>query len=216
MRVNLCQNCPMETSTFLLFLQILFLFVVPILAIHAGLVPVKYRLSVLAAVFFCVCGILIVSGATLFAIGIRTDNITWALSLYAPAVAGGALVLWALSGFRKTGRIEWTHPHFLFFALPLSIVQQFLFQAFLLQHLQGVISIPLAVAVTALLFGFMHTVYPGARFNMMLGSAGGFLWAILYTLAPNLIVASLAHAVLNIVAVRFAFFTFPEDRSVRS
>lgn len=204
----------MESTAYSLLAQIVF-FIAAVASIKIGLVPVRYRIGLLVCIVLAASLVLVSGGATWFAIGIRIDNLWQALFLYAPATMAAALILWALSGFRKTGRVRWVHPHFLYFALPLSLAQQFFFQAFLLQRLETVFAVPLAIAVVALLYGFMHTIYPDKRFNMILASGGGVMWAILYTLAPNLIVASLSHAFLNVFAVRFSFFVFPEDLEVR-
>ncbi len=98
--------------------------------------------------------------------------------------------------------------HFLFLFLLISLAQQFLFQVFMLNKLNAVFPAVVSVVLTALLFGFMHTIYPRPWFNMITATIAGFFFAILYSNFPNLIVAALAHSILNFTAVYFSFFTF--------
>lgn len=60
----------------------------------------------------------------------------------------------------------------------------------------------------------MHTIYPKPVFSMILGTLAGLLFATLYVIYPNLILASVIHAVLNFTAVYLGFFTFVDSEGV--
>ena len=76
----------------------------------------------------------------------------------------------------------------------------------------------MAITVTALIFGYMHTIYPRPLLSMALGVLSGLMFAILYTIYPNILIVSVAHAILNFSAVYLGFFTFtdPEGKPRRT
>jgi membrane protease YdiL (CAAX protease family) len=81
-----------------------------------------------------------------------------------------------------------------------------MFEAFLLNKLLVIIEPFYAIFFTALIFAFMHTIYPGVRINFPLAFIGGFLFTQTYYFFPNIILASLMHICLNPVAVLHDFF----------
>lgn len=109
---------------------------------------------------------------------------------------------------KKRARQWYKDPHFLFLFIPISFAQQFLFQGFLLYKLELIFAVPVAIFINALIFGYMHTIYPNPIFSGALGVGAGLFFGVLYTFFPNIIVSSVVHAILNFVAVYFSFFTF--------
>jgi len=98
--------------------------------------------------------------------------------------------------------------------IPISIAQQFMYQSVLLQKLLQEFSPFLAVAICALCFGYMHTVFPRRWRNFILAALGGTLFSCLFYFYPNFLLAALSHMVLNFAAVYFGFFTLltPEGK----
>jgi membrane protease YdiL (CAAX protease family) len=105
-------------------------------------------------------------------------------------------------------------PHFLFLFVPISIVQQFIYQSVLLQKLLQEFDPRYAIVICALCFGYMHTIFPRQWRNLMLATAGGVFFSLLFYLYPNFLLAALSHMVLNFVAVYLGFFTLltPEGK----
>lgn len=105
-------------------------------------------------------------------------------------------------------------PHFLFLFIPISIVQQFMYQSVLLQALLRTFAPWFAIAACALCFGYMHTVFPRRWRNFIFASLGGAAFSMLFYWYPNFLLAALSHMVLNFAAVYMGFFTLltPEGR----
>ena len=105
-------------------------------------------------------------------------------------------------------------PHFLFLFIPISAVQQFMYQSVLLQKLLHEFNPWVAIAICALCFGYLHTVFPRRWRNFMLATIGGILFSSLFYFYPNFMLAILSHMFLNFAAVYFGFFTLltPEGK----
>lgn len=187
--------------------------VLPISLIKFNIISKKFRLIVLAFLFAAVSGIIYFRGISLHELGLRTDNLFPAVLVYLFSTIIAILFLFSLSKIFKTKQAERWHedPHFLFLFIPISFAQQFLFFAFILSELRSFLSIGLAILINALIFGYMHTIYPKPLFSFILGTLAGIFFGTLYTLYPNLILASITHAILNFTAVYLAFFTFTEE-----
>lgn len=67
---------------------------------------------------------------------------------------------------------------------------------------------PAALILTnAVLFTFLHAVFPNYLINLPLAFVGGIAFASMYYKYPNLWLIMISHAVLNFVAVWYGFFT---------
>ena len=97
--------------------------------------------------------------------------------------------------------------HFLFLFIPISAVQQFIYQSVLLQKLLLGLDPWLAIAICGLCFGYMHTIFPRRLHNFMLATLGGILFSSLFYFYPNFLLAAASHMILNFVAVYLGFFT---------
>lgn len=105
-------------------------------------------------------------------------------------------------------------PHFLFLFIPISIVQQFMYQSVLLQKLLQGFDPLIAITICAFCFGYMHTIFPRRWRNFVLASLGGLLFSSLFYFYPNFALAIVSHMILNVAAVYFGFFTLltPEGK----
>jgi len=162
--------------------------------------------------FFIFITILAATNASLFELGIRTDNLKAAVPVYAGTTAVMFFVLVVASKMLRTKNkfSWWKDPHFLFLFIPISIAQQFIFQAFLFQYLLLLLPFGFAAILVGLVFGLLHTIFPRATFNFVITSIAGTVFAILFYIYPNLILASLSHMILNFTAVYLCFFTLLE------
>ncbi len=199
---------------FQILLEIFLISILPISLIRFKILPRKFRLVLLAFVFLGVVALVFVHGLSFNQLGMRLDTFYSAMAVYVVAALAAILFLRFLGRkMKNTFATSWHQdPHFLFLFIPISIAQQFLFQGFILSRLQAVIPATAAILVTALIFGYVHTIYPRPLFSFFLGLVAGLFFAILYTLYPNLIASSIAHAVLNFTAVYCGFFTFTDQR----
>lgn len=192
--------------------EIIGLFVLPVLLCAYGVIPASWRFLALAAVTMIIVGIVIKERWTLVDLGIRADNLRVAFLPYTLFTVGGVVLITGLARAFGQQPLDrwWTQMHFLFAFIPLSIAQEFVFRGFLMRRLRSMFQTPsVVVGVNALLFAFLHIIYPGQEILFPLAFTGGLGFALVYYLFPNLILASFAHMTLNFFATLYSFFVFP-------
>jgi membrane protease YdiL (CAAX protease family) len=192
--------------------ELFFLVILPIMLVKLHIIPPRWRVQTIVLVFLSCLVVLAMRDVDLGSIGFTDDNLPEALELYAVAAALGIAAVFGLAKlYRNQFEKDWyrdTHKIVLF--LPLSFMQQFVFQGFILNELLRVTTPGTAVIITAALFGYMHTIYPHPVRNLAITAIAGLYFASLYLIIPNLIAITLAHAVLNFMLINFGFFTYPE------
>ena len=190
-----------------LIILLLIFFGVPTL-IRLDVVSVEYRLFLLFGVFaaLAILGFLTLSPSTMGLTG--TDFMSglapWGIATSAMFI--GILVLGTLLK-HHCAEDPLHDPHFLFLFIPISIVQQFMYQSVLLQKLLQEVDPWAAIMICALCFGYMHTIFPRRLRNFVLATAGGALFSSLFYFYPNFALAILSHMILNFAAVYSGFFT---------
>lgn len=185
--------------------------VLPISLIRLGIIKAKYRLILLVLVCSIILYVLVHEQWNFKTLGLGIPFSIESIVSYGALTLFGILFLRGLAYVLKQKKVTDWHmdPHFVFLFIPISIAQQFIFQVFILTKLEyAFLNVPLAITSTALLFGFMHTIYPRPLLSMFLGFLAGICFALLFSLYPNIIEASISHAILNFTAVYFSFFTF--------
>jgi membrane protease YdiL (CAAX protease family) len=192
-------------------LEILALFVLPVLPGFVDSVPKKYRFPIFTTVILITAAIVIIERWPLVKLGIDTSNLLNGIWLYAGFTLLGIAGLIALAKILKFNATPewWKQPHFLFGFILMSVGQEFLYRGFLMPELASVFPAAAAVIlVNALLFTFIHAIYPNKLVNLTTIFLGGLGFAGIYYFYPNLIMISLSHMILNFVAVYFGFFSF--------
>jgi len=169
----------------------------------------RFRMAVLGAAVACVSLFVVFLRIPATDLGLRSDTASPAAIAYGIFTLLAAAALLLLSR-RRAGQGTPSHwyrnPHLLFFFIPVSFAQQFLFQGVLLFELRTVLSPFLAILITAAVFGYLHVIYRDPLSSALVGFAGGVCFASLFVLFPNLIVASVSHSILNFTAVYCGFF----------
>lgn len=198
---------------FISLLQIVCLFIVPIVLLVTGVIPGRFRLLVLGIISAVIAGITIQERWTLSQLGIRTDNLAQGIIPYLIFTCAGLCVLFVLAKLlgRRPIQTWWKKSHFLYLFLPISVVQEFAFRGFLIPKLESIItSVVLVIFVNALLFAFLHVIYPHPLINVPLGFLAGIGFTAMYVFYPNLLLVTVSHSVLNFAAVLYSFFSFQE------
>lgn len=195
------------------WLYIVVLFLIPITLVLTGTISASWRLWLLAGIGVIVATIQLHAPYSLDTtfLHIPDSSFDAALLDYVIGTATGIMGLWVLHKLFRTNTVTawYRDPHFLFLFIPISFAQQFLYQGFLLPvAIVATNSWGWGVIITALTFGYMHSIYPNPLRHMTIGTLGGTLFALLFTIAPNLYVAVLSHMILNWVAVYNGFFSF--------
>ncbi len=190
-------------------LDLLFLFVAPIVLLYFHIIPDTWRVFVLMLVSVMLYGIMHKEGWTAKDLGLTTSFKKRELETYvfATILALAVTVILAyVFNFHGTAH-WWTKPHFLFLFLVVSFFQEFAFRGFLIPLLSRVFpDVFTVIVVNALLFAGMHAIYSFPAFGLPYAFLGGLLFAGLYYKYPNLILVTISHSVLNFVAVWFGVF----------
>lgn len=117
--------------------EILLVFIVPILLLYLGIIPIRYRFLVLTTFSLVVAFLALVEQRTLAGLGIRKDNLKESLAPYAifTFVAAMGIIFIAYLTGKSILAHWWVYPHFLFLFIPISFFQEFAYRAFLFPKL---------------------------------------------------------------------------------
>ena len=195
-----------------LLAQMFVVFIVPILAIYYGFVPATYRIWVLGIVMTLFVLLLIQEKWTRGMLGLGKLQIKKYLLPYALFTIVAVLVT-SYYG-ERIGREElsawWTHSHFLYKFFLVSLFQEVGYRAYLIPALGKLISKPaLVVTINALLFTFLHIIFPSPLLGLPLAFVGGIGFALMYMRYPSLILIIISHSIINFCVVLFGFFVIP-------
>lgn len=192
-----------------LMTEILAIFLLPVLLIQSGIIPVQFRFFVL---FFAVVFIILISIRERYTnkdLGIRTDNIKSSLNIYLLFILVSTI---ALVYYAKTLGLNIKYelisePWFLMTFIPVSVFQEVAFRGFLIKILGDVYTDKVTIVIiNSLLFMALHAFYPYPLIMLPLALISGIAFSAIYIYRPNLILVSIAHVILNFVAVVLGFF----------
>lgn len=190
--------------------RVMLFFVLPIALLYFGVVPIEGRMFMLLVFSLLIYGSIKNDEWTPRDLGI---SITSAKKMWKPYTVATLLALVAVVLFAESLGMNgtsawWENPHFLFLFLFVSVFQEFAFRGFLMPILSNIFpDTATIVTVNALLFSFMHAIYPFPHIGLPFSFVAGIFFAGLYKKYPNLILVSLSHAILNFAVVWYGFFT---------
>lgn len=192
-------------------LQIIGLFVLPVLLLLVGVIPVTFRFWVLGIFSLAILALIVAERWSLQSLGLRTDNLRHSLVPYFLFTLVGVVVIVGLAKVLGKHPVNewWTHVHLLGWFVPISFVQELGFRSWLMPKLETLFkNYWVVIAVNGLLFAFMHTIYPDPLLLLPLGLGAGLGFAVMYHYYPNLYLISLSHMVLNFVTTMHCFFSY--------
>jgi len=137
-------------------------------------------------------------------LGFRSDNLK--ASLFANAVLSLVIVLITFAIKRhETHRLDEFHAHFDFYLpyiLLYSPAQEFLFRSYLFEEFRarGVISAPLLIGTTSLLYCLIHSIsntWDAVGLTLIMG----LIWGTIYWRKPNFYGVALSHCVIGVVTI---------------
>lgn len=198
-------------------IEILILFVIPIMLLYFKKINFKYRIHVLILICLVTTFIIIFEKWSLNDLGIRIDNIKEGLIPYTLFTIIGIICLIIVARILKKKPEEkfYKQLHFIFGFVILSILQEFLFRGFLIVKLSSFINLPvLIIFINAILFTVMHFIYFNEKSVLILLFFSGIFFAYLYLNYPNLILISVSHSILNYFAVMFGLFS--EEKEIKN
>jgi membrane protease YdiL (CAAX protease family) len=197
-------------------LEIIALFILPVLLVYFKIIPFRHRMQTLYIVTAIIIAIVLIERWPLEKLGIRFDNIISSTIPYAIFTILGILAILAVSRIlKKKPQMQFFKKrHFIYGFLLVSIAQEFLFRGFLFPKLgeiigtnSGTIQFDIMLIITnAILFTLIHSIYSNDWTSLMMIFFGGICFASIYLVYPNLILITIAHAILNFLAVLYNFY----------
>ena len=193
----------------LILTQIFLIFILPVFLIYFNILPVSWRMILLAVCSLVIYGIIMRENWTYENMGLHHHNFKKALPFYLSFALLGILTLFFINHETNTPDIEskiFFIRTFAFF-IPISFFQEFAFRSFLIPRLKAIYKNNLFVVfINAILFALIHIIYPNWGIGLPLAFFSGIFFAWLYIKYPNLVLVSLTHIILNITAVLLGFF----------
>jgi uncharacterized protein len=193
----------------LILVQIFIIFILPVFLLYFHILPLSSRFILLAVSALVIYGIIRREEWSFEEMGIRHDNFKKALPFYFSFVVVGVLALFFIDHKVNMPDIE-TKNYIIrtwIFFIPVSFFQEFAFRSFLIPMLKKLYSNNyIVIFLNAILFTLLHIIFPNLGIGLPIAFVSGILFAWLYLKYPNLVLISLAHSVLNIIAVLLGFF----------
>ncbi len=189
--------------------QVLFIFVLPIVVLYTNIISTDWRLLMLLVVTLVIYGIIRTEHWPAEKLGLHLHNFKKSVFIYTLFTVIGLVLLFqfaAYLGYHPAPGF-WKQPHFLFLFLPISFFQEFAYRGFLIPLLEKISKNNFFIILSSgVLFSFLHIIYPHPEVMLPIALYGGLAFAAIYRLRPNLLLTSVAHAVLNYTAVALGFF----------
>jgi len=196
----------------LVWLQILYLYLIPILLLYYKVIPGGFRVAVLLVVSILIFGIARHEKWTKEDYGIQGPlsrgwkKYFWPYLIF--TVAG--VVLLFLIEELEIGQPFlnwWRSAKFLLLFIPISALQELIFRGVLMHMLRRAFTNKwFIIILNAALFAVMHIIYLHAYFTLPFTFVAGLGFAWIYYKYPNLVLISISHAILNFIAMIFGFF----------
>ncbi len=192
----------------LVWVQILYLFVIPTLLLYFKVIPGDFRIVMLFGVAVLMYGIVKKNKWTYSDLGIfkkfMKDFYPYALF----TLAGVGFLFWLSEIVPHNPFLNWwKNAKFLLLFIPISIIQEVVFRGVLMKLLRkAFLSQTFVIGLNAAVFALIHVIYDNSTFVLPMTLIAGIGFAWMYYKYPNLILISISHTILNFVAMAFGFF----------
>ncbi len=190
------------------FLQILYLYMIPILLLYFKILPGNYRFPMLLGVSVLLLGIIKHAKWTYADMGIKKDFMKDIIPYSLFTVGGVFFLVWLAQIVPHSPFLEWwENARFLILFIPLSILQEIIFRGVLMNMLRRAFVSPIfIITLNAAVFAMMHVIYLNSTFVLPMTFMAGIGFAWMYYQYQNLPLISIAHTILNFTAMILGFF----------
>ena len=192
----------------IVWLQILYLFIIPILLMYFKVLPGNFRFLMLIFITLLLFGIVKHNHWTYKDLGINKNFMKY-LTPYLLFTVGGAFFLIWLSFIvpHEPFLKWWQNVRFLILFIPISVLQEIIFRGILMNMLRRVFTSPIfIIGLNASVFAFMHVLYLNSIFVLPMTFIAGASFAWMYYKYENLPLVSISHTILNFIAMILGFF----------
>lgn len=192
----------------LVWIQILYLYLIPIILLYYKIIPSNLRVFCLLLVALLLYGIARYEKWNKLDFGIQNSWRKYLLPYVIFTIAGIALLL-AVEEFEIGSPMLnwWKNAKFLLLFIPLSVTQEIIFRGVLMNMLRRVFTNKwFIIILNAAVFSLMHIIYLRAYFTLPLTFVAGIGFAWIYYKYPNLILISISHTILNFTGMILGYF----------
>lgn len=199
---------PIKHKRELVWLQILYLFLVPILLIYYNVIPSSFRVPLLLVVTILIYGVTRYENWNNQDFGIQANwkKYFWQYLIFTIVGVAGLFILEKL----KIGSPFinwWKNIKFLLLFIPLSFAQEIVFRGILMNMFRRVFKSPVfIILLNASVFSLMHIIYLNSAFVLPVTFVGGIGLAWIFYKYPNLVLISFSHTILNFIGMILGFF----------
>ncbi|MFA6251081.1 MAG: type II CAAX endopeptidase family protein [Candidatus Paceibacterota bacterium] len=192
----------------LVWVQILYLYLIPVLLLYFKVIPNDFRILMLLIVTFIIYGIARFEKWNSEDFGIQKSwkKYFWPYFIFT-AVGVGLLFIIEELKIGTPFLNWWKNAKFLLLFIPLSFIQELIFRGVLMNMLRRVFTnMWFIIILNAAIFALMHIIYLKAYFTLPFTFIAGIGFAWMYYKYKNLLLISISHTILNFVAMIFGFF----------
>ncbi len=192
----------------IVFVQILYLYIIPVLLLYFKVLPENLRFLMLLGVATLLFGIIRNAHWTEDDLGIDKHFFKDILPYTLFTIGGVFFLVWLAQIVPHSPFLSWwQNKRFLFLFVPISILQEIIFRGVLMKFLRSAFASPIfVITLNAVIFAFMHVIYLNSIFVLPMTFIAGIGFAWIYYQYKNLILISISHTILNFVAMILGFF----------
>lgn len=192
----------------LVWVQILYLFVIPTLLLYFKIIPGDLRIVMLFGIAVLMFGIIKHNHWTLRDLGIHKNFNKDFIPYFLFTIAGIGFLFWLSAIVSHSPFLNWwKSAKFLLLFIPISVVQEIVFRGVLMKLLRHAFSNPVfIIGLNAAVFTLIHVIYVNATFVLPMTFIAGIGFAWMYYRYPNLILISISHTILNFFGMVLGFF----------
>lgn len=192
----------------LVWLQILYLFLIPTLLLYFKIIPGNLRITVLLIVSIMIYGIARYEHWTNWDFGLKKQWLNEFFPYAIFTILGMLfLVLLARVTIHESFIDWWRNSKFLLLFIPISVLQEFVFRGVLMHMLRRAFAHPLfVILLNAVLFTVIHIIYLNSLIILPAMFIAGIGFAWMYYKYQNLVLISISHTILNFTAMILGFF----------
>lgn len=192
----------------LVWLQILYLFILPVLLLYYKILPGNFRFIMLLGVAILLLGIVRHNHWTYDDLGINRSFMKDFIPYLLFTLGGVGFLFWLSQVVPHEPFLDWwKNIKFLILFIPLSVIQEIIFRGVLMNMLKRAFRNPIFIIfLNASVFALMHVIYLNSTFVLPMTFIAGIGFAWMYYQYKNLVLISVAHTILNFVAMILGFF----------
>jgi len=192
----------------LVWVQILYLYITPVLLLYYGVFPGDLRIVVLFIVSVLLYGIVRRAKWSFRDMGVSRDFMKDFIPYSVFTVASVGFLFWLYEISNQTSMFEWwRNAKFLLLFIPISILQEVALRGILMNMLRRAFKNPVfIILLNSCIFALIHIIYLNATFVLPFTFIAGVGFAWMYYQYPNLVLISISHTILNFVGMVLGFF----------